>query len=125
MTKPVRIQLSRKKGFDLALTSMSENGLVVAKVARPSIFGNPFKVSVLVELEKAGLLPPGETPRQAAVRYFRDWMEGRAVVGQFGEVSRPPSMEAVRAHLRGKNLACWCRKDQPCHADVLLEIANR
>jgi hypothetical protein len=26
--------------------------------------------------------------------------------------------------LRGKNLACWCRPDQPCHADVLLEIAN-
>jgi hypothetical protein len=26
--------------------------------------------------------------------------------------------------LRGKNLACWCPLDQPCHADVLLEIAN-
>jgi hypothetical protein len=28
------------------------------------------------------------------------------------------------AELRGKNLACWCRLDKPCHADVLLEIAN-
>ena len=27
--------------------------------------------------------------------------------------------------LRGKNLACWCPLDQPCHADVLLEIANK
>jgi len=27
--------------------------------------------------------------------------------------------------LRGKNLACWCRLDQPCHADVLLDLANR
>lgn len=26
--------------------------------------------------------------------------------------------------LRGKTLACWCRADQPCHADVLLELAN-
>jgi hypothetical protein len=26
--------------------------------------------------------------------------------------------------LRGKHLACWCRLDQPCHADVLLELAN-
>lgn len=26
--------------------------------------------------------------------------------------------------LRGKNLACWCRLGQPCHADVLLELAN-
>jgi hypothetical protein len=28
------------------------------------------------------------------------------------------------AELRGKDLACWCPLDQPCHADVLLEIAN-
>lgn len=27
--------------------------------------------------------------------------------------------------LRGKNLACWCPLDQPCHADVLLDIANK
>lgn len=26
--------------------------------------------------------------------------------------------------LRGKNLACWCPLDNPCHADVLLKIAN-
>ena len=30
----------------------------------------------------------------------------------------------IRAELRGKDLACWCPLDQPCHADVLLEIAN-
>jgi hypothetical protein len=30
----------------------------------------------------------------------------------------------IREELAGKNLACWCRPDQPCHADVLLEIAN-
>ena len=32
--------------------------------------------------------------------------------------------ELVKHHLRGKNLACWCPFDQPCHADVLLKIAN-
>ena len=26
--------------------------------------------------------------------------------------------------LRGKNLACWCKLDEPCHADVLLKLAN-
>jgi hypothetical protein len=26
--------------------------------------------------------------------------------------------------LRGRDLACWCPLDEPCHADVLLEIAN-
>ena len=28
------------------------------------------------------------------------------------------------APLRGKNLACWCPIAHPCHADVLLELAN-
>ncbi len=26
--------------------------------------------------------------------------------------------------LRGHDLVCWCPLDQPCHADVLLELAN-
>ena len=29
------------------------------------------------------------------------------------------------SELRGKDLACWCSLDKPCHADVLLEIANQ
>jgi len=32
--------------------------------------------------------------------------------------------EAIQRELRGKDLACWCSLDKPCHADVLLEIAN-
>lgn len=28
------------------------------------------------------------------------------------------------APLRGKNLACWCKLGEPCHADVLIELAN-
>lgn len=31
---------------------------------------------------------------------------------------------AIRAALRGADLACWCRLDHACHADILLEIAN-
>lgn len=34
------------------------------------------------------------------------------------------SVEDVQRELRGRDLACWCPLDQPCHADVLLEIAN-
>lgn len=34
-------------------------------------------------------------------------------------------VDAIKAELRGKDLCCWCPLDQPCHADVLLEIANR
>jgi hypothetical protein len=34
-------------------------------------------------------------------------------------------LDAFLAPLRGKDLACWCPLDQPCHADVLLKLANR
>lgn len=41
--------------------------------------------------------------------------------GQFTTVT----LADIRAQLAGRDLACWCRLDQPCHADVLLELANR
>lgn len=34
------------------------------------------------------------------------------------------NIEEIQSELKGKNLACFCPLDQPCHADVLLEIAN-
>ncbi len=49
----------------------------------------------------------------AAVRKFREEIEANADLAA-----------AARRELRGKLLACWCRLDQPCHADVLAEIAN-
>ena len=51
--------------------------------------------------------------RQMAVDWFREYRR------------RYPLSEKHLARLRGKDLACWCRLDQPCHADVLLEVANR
>ena len=36
----------------------------------------------------------------------------------------PEFMRSVRSEIKGKDLACWCPLDQPCHADVLLQVAN-
>ena len=44
MTKPVRLQLSRRKGFDLQALSLTTNGLPAVVVARPGKWGNPYKV---------------------------------------------------------------------------------
>jgi len=52
--------------------------------------------------------------RTEAVEWFR-W---------YSQVRSRSEIAAVR-ELRGKNLACWCPLDQPCHADVLLELANQ
>lgn len=42
MSEPIRLQLSRRKGFDLQAASRAANGLEAVRVARPSVFGNPF-----------------------------------------------------------------------------------
>jgi len=36
----------------------------------------------------------------------------------------PALQEMAVRELRGKNLACWCKAGEPCHADILLEVAN-
>lgn len=101
---PERIQLSRKKGW-----RKPENTVVVA---RPSKWGNPFRV---------GRPDPliGTVVRDAATAVERYELHS----GAMG--SYELDLLEVRAELGGKNLACWCPLDQPCHADVLLEIANR
>lgn len=40
--------------------------------------------------------------------------------GRFAQVS----VDDIRRDLAGRDLACWCRPGDPCHADVLLDIAN-
>lgn len=35
-----------------------------------------------------------------------------------------PDLYAALPTLAGKDLACWCPLDQPCHADLLIELAN-
>lgn len=79
-------------------------------VGRPGVFGNPFG---------------GD--RDEAVRAYRAWMNGEPTGHLFAALN-PGAREAVLARLpelRGKNLACWCPLDgQPCHADVLLEMAK-
>jgi len=97
---PERIQLRRTKGWRKPEGAVS--------VARPTRWGNPYRV---------GDDDPWGDPYTAeeCVRLFRHsinfWWD-------------PYYAEAVRAELRGKDLACWCPIGAPCHADVLLEIAN-
>jgi hypothetical protein len=43
-----------------------------------------------------------------------------SLVKKYGE---PPTRGELN-HLVGKNLACWCRLDQPCHADALLDLVG-
>lgn len=111
---PVRLRLSRATGFDLQEHSRSVNGLPATMVARPTRWGNPYKVAPAYQDAYCSL--PEITP-ELAVICFRERMEQT--------VAAHPSVRESLDELRGRNLACWCSLDAPCHADVLLDLANR
>lgn len=140
MTIPVRLQLSRKKGFDLQAFSRATNGLEAVNVARPSKWGNPFVAhDWRASFRAVALVGRGDRAGRngAAVKLFRLWICSRKSIVKkdkrnFWErevmtvkAQPAPSRREIRDHLGGKNLACWCKPGgEPCHADVLLELAN-
>lgn len=123
MSAPVRLQLSRRKGFDLQALSRETNGLDAVNVARPGRWGNPFVVS---ECREAGFIGSDEELVSRCVAAFRVWLGPHWRENWRGAESerRRDAILSSLPSLRGKNLACWCKPGAPCHADVLLEIAN-
>jgi hypothetical protein len=148
MTRPVRLRLSRARGFNLQAHSRAVNGLPAVNCARPWKWGNPFdfRKSSFGWLALSFDCRGDRRGRQeASVRAFREWIaqDGRRVkkierrvvmvsgrkkiqVGSKMEAGPAPSIDEISAALRGKNLACWCGLDEPhCHVDTLLELANK
>ena len=111
---PERIQRKRTKGWKMPSNTVY--------VGRPGWLGNPFPVDVY--------------GRDGAVDRFRRLMCGQMSTLEMSQSSTchaaDISLVTIRSwirdqlpNLRGKNLACWCALDKACHADVLLELANR
>lgn len=123
MTKPIRIQLSRKRGFNLQEVSRATNGLEAVIVARPSKWGNPFLVHPLQKPGRRwGLVYSSVPTARDAVECFRLLMTCEPMNPEPDTFAY--HLRGSIGELRGKNLACWCGKG-PCHADVLLELANK
>jgi len=104
---PKRIQRKRTKGWKMPTNAVY--------VGRPTIWGNPFRISN-GDCDHPDCGPKSHTPltAQEVVEAYQRYLPGLLKVQPAGLIDR----------LRGKDLACWCALDQPCHADVLLEIAN-
>lgn len=116
MAWPVRLQLSRRKGFDLQALSRATNGLPALRVTRPGPWGNPFVIAeVAAELGVAA-----QAAHDEAIVRCRRWLAGTLTLPGV----EPPDPAELRAALGGKNLACWCRLEDRCHADLLLTLAN-
>jgi hypothetical protein len=109
--KPIRIQRKRTKGWRKPPDTVY--------VGRGSKWGNPFR---LLNEEGFPLLDEFISPGNYW-EPMKDWEQARTrVVELFRE--RCTDTLPNLSELRGKKLACWCPLDQPCHADVLLELAN-
>lgn len=124
MSAPKRIQRRRSRGWRMP------DGAVY--VGRPTKFGNPYTVEMMQNrIDELAAIDRGDVlaaigPRQLAYDAFRSDL-------RYGPDSQwwwfGPHMQMITIcvsldELKGKDLACWCPLDEPCHADVLLAIAN-
>lgn len=110
-----RIQRSRAKGW-----RMPENAVYVG---RPTKWGNPFASSAYTNEQKVWLYRTaimGAMPIAFAAGLVRHVSIMDLAKAQVDKLAALPLRE-----LNGRDLACWCPLAQPCHADVLLELANR
>lgn len=138
-TPPVRVQLKRTKGWKMPPNTV--------KVTRPGKWGNPFdfrKSDCCWVALSYGCRGDTLGRQEASVLAFRDWIApnwGRRTLKheeqpKMGDGNKfidlgpkitagpAPSQDEIITELSGKNLACFCKIGDPCHADVLLELAN-
>jgi hypothetical protein len=110
MSEPRRIQRRRSKGWAMPANTVY--------VGRPTRWGNEFEVG------------PGVTRKIAVERFalhlatYFGWVERETRKAFHPLPVRSTEFRDWLAPLRGKNLACWCPLGEPCHADLLLELAN-
>jgi hypothetical protein len=112
------MQLSRKAGFNLQAASLALNGLPAKRITRPGRWGNPFTIEETAA--RYGL--DADAAQAKAVELCGLWLRGK--LDPALSPGDPPGPAEIRAELSGHNLACWCRPGTPCHADVLISIAN-
>lgn len=137
--RPVRLQLSRRKGYDLQAESLAVNGLPAVSVARPHRFGNPFRIGDTVTITERIMTPRSasepdpdlsgrkyrieEAVRTKRIETSADAVSILAAAIEWNDPIFPTKFDII-FELEGKNLACWCRPGEPCHADLLIDIAN-
>lgn len=117
---PVRLRLSRAKGFDMQAFSRSINGLPGFNVSRPSPWGNPFMVG-------------RDGSREDCWNMHRHMLNGLLAVACGPEIE---DLSAAKSYflanwrqLVGHNCFCWCNISLPgkpdhCHAATLIEAVQ-
>lgn len=103
-------------------------------IARPSALGNPYVVGQdaevhLLDVDGHECYEIVEVTSGLAVALYRSLWEWRlfspVVVGDAEDEAWRQRHIATMERARGKNVACFCGLGDPCHGDVVLELANR
>ena len=116
---PQRIQRRRTKGW------RAPEGAIY--VGRGTKWGNPWTVIRSHIVDTDGERKVRFESHEEALRHAVSWY-GEAIPNGWEGV---PTIDEIRAELAGHDLMCWCPlvdaegERSPCHADVLLEIANQ
>jgi len=95
---PIRFLRKRSRGWRLPSDAVY--------VGRPTRWDNPYKVG-----EPNPDKPGSELTAKDAVFLYESYV-----------CNDPDFQLLIINYLRGKDLACWCKLDQPCHADILLRV---
>lgn len=121
MTEIQRIRLTKAMGLKLPPNTV--------KVGYGTRWASPYDSFARVPLRSTRDVSVNHAIRAArgAAQMFRHKLltDGKWMAP--GNRYRGPvetTLEDVRRELRGKNLACQCGLDMPCHGDVLMEFAN-
>lgn len=101
-------------------------------VARPTVWGNPFRITqVVCEESEAGKCWQVQRVDRRSFSHWPTRLEAQQEAVDAFELElrhriTPEAQALVRRlpELRGQDLACWCPLDHPCHADILLTLAN-
>lgn len=117
------LAISRSCVSNGSCPSSRSNTAIAIVVSRPSIYGNPYTIAAAREAGYQGT--NAELRRMCVAAFSDDWraaLRSSAIHPQ--QRPMPFGKPVYLGPLKGKNLACWCPLDQPCHADVLLNLAN-
>lgn len=119
---PMRVQRKRTAGWRMPINTVS--------VTRPSKWGNPF---FIINEEGHPWITDARDPSMPVLNYDVRRLLGISEDAPLGwenarrgivELFRQQCCDRSFAELRSKNLACWCKLDEPCHGDVILKFAN-
>ena len=130
---PIRIQRSRQH------KQVSPNGLPIVYIGRPSKWGNQYRAvrdivyefchnrTVLDKWTVKEVCHSEEEAKRRAVELYQDdiYHYKTHKDGFDSLLITQAIIDGIKSELKGKNLSCWCKIGEPCHGDVLLEIANK